>query len=107
MATDYQVVLCTVPDAKTGEQIGRALVGEALAACVNVVPGLSSIYRWKQDVMQDSECLLVIKTRDSLFEAVQKRIQALHPYELPEVVAVPIVAGSAAYLNWIDENTHQ
>ncbi|MBI5479198.1 MAG: divalent-cation tolerance protein CutA [Deltaproteobacteria bacterium] len=99
---EHQAVLMTAPSAEVAADIARALVGEGLAACVNIVPGVRSIYRWKGEVCDDAEVLCVIKTRAERFEEVRARVVALHPYEVPEVVAVPLVAGNAAYLAWVD-----
>ncbi|HZM52800.1 MAG TPA: divalent-cation tolerance protein CutA [Vicinamibacteria bacterium] len=88
------------PDA---ERIARALVEERLAACVNVVPGVVSIYRWKGKVEQEAELLLVIKTLAPRVEALKARLLELHPYELPEVVVLPIGGGHAPYLAWIED----
>jgi periplasmic divalent cation tolerance protein len=99
---DKLVVLCTVPDAETAARLARAVVDERLAACVSVVPGLRSIYRWKGEICDDAEVLLVAKTRRAAFEALRARLVALHPYEVPEVVALPIVAGHHPYLAWLD-----
>ncbi len=91
----------TVPDAETGQRLARALVEEGLAACVNRVPGLRSVYRWQGAVQEDAEELLIAKTRSDLVPALAKRVSALHPYDLPEVIALPLVGGSAAYLDWL------
>ena len=95
------LVLCTCPDAASGERIARALVEEHLAACVNRVPGLTSVYRWQDAVESAAEELLLIKTTDDAFPALQARLLALHPYTLPEVIALPIDAGFAPYLDWV------
>ena len=105
MAENHIVTLCTVPDRESGERIAQALVDEHLAACVNLVPGLSSTYRWKGKVEKAEECLLIIKTGVSRFDVLKRRIAALHPYELPEIIALPIIHGSAEYLRWITEST--
>ncbi|HWP94745.1 MAG TPA: divalent-cation tolerance protein CutA [Gammaproteobacteria bacterium] len=105
MTDGHIVVLCTCPDAATAERIAQTLVEEELAACVNVVPGLISLYRWQGAVQRDSECLLLIKTRAAPFEILAHRIRSLHPYTVPEIIALPIAQGSAAYLQWIDEST--
>ena len=97
------VVLVTAPDAAKAAEIARALVEERLAACGNVVPGLRSIYRWEGKVQDDAEALLVLKTTRARFEALRERVLALHPYAVPEVVALPVEAGSAPYLEWIGE----
>ncbi len=105
MAENHIVTLCTVPDRESGEKIAAALVEERLAACVNIVAGVTSVYRWEGKVQKEAECLLIIKTGVSQFEALQQRIKKLHPYELPEIVALPIIHGSREYLNWLTENT--
>jgi periplasmic divalent cation tolerance protein len=99
------VVLCTCPDEAAAERIASALVGERLAACVNRVPGIASTYRWQGKVDRARECLLLIKTTSERFDALRERIVALHPYELPEVIAVDIALGHAPYLAWIATET--
>ena len=105
MAENHIVTLCTVPDRESGERIAKALVEEKLAACVNLLPGVSSIYRWQGKVEKAEECLLIIKTGVSRFEPLKQRIKALHPYKLPEIIALPIIHGSREYLNWLTEST--
>ena len=95
------VVFCTCPDEATAERIASTLVAERLAACVNRIPGIDSIYRWEREVHRDSEVLLLIKTTRERFDALRERIVALHPYELPEVIAVDIALGHTPYLDWI------
>src|SRR5512132_1454474 len=99
--TDARVVLVTTPS----PELARTLVEERLAACGNVVSGLRSIYRWDGKVQDDSEALLLLKTTRGRFEALRDRVLALHPYEVPEVIALPIEAGSARYLAWIADET--
>lgn len=99
------LVFCTCPDEAVAGHIAHALVEERLAACVNRVPGITSTYRWKGDVCRDSECLLLIKTTVERFAALRERIVALHPYELPEVIAVDVVRGLPPYLAWIAAET--
>jgi len=98
------VALSTVGSAEDAERIARALVERRLAACVNVVPGVVSVYRWKGGVERDEERLLVIKTRAGKLDALREALVELHPYELPELVAMPIQAGHAPYLAWLDES---
>ena len=98
------VAFSTVGTAEDAERIARALVERRLAACVNVVPGATSIYRWKGEVCRDEEHLLVIKTRADRLEALREALVGLHPYEVPELVALPIAAGHAPYLAWLDES---
>lgn len=99
------VVLCTCPDEVAAERIANELVSEQLAACVNRIAGVTSIYRWKGEVQRDSEQLLIIKTTRERFDALRERIVALHPYELPEVIAIDIAAGLDRYLAWIEHAT--
>jgi periplasmic divalent cation tolerance protein len=101
------VVLSTAGSAADAERIAQALVERRLAACVNVVPGVVSVYRWKGAVERDAEHLLVIKTLRSRFEALCEAIVALHPYAVPEVVALPVEAGHAPYLAWLDQAAAQ
>jgi periplasmic divalent cation tolerance protein len=96
-----QVVLMTAPDLDTAARLGRALVEERLAACVNLLPGLRSIYRWEGALHDDAEVLLLVKTRSDRLEALSARVSELHPYALPEVLALPASGGSAAYLDWV------
>ena len=98
------VALSTAGTAEDAERIARALVERRLAACVNVVPGVVSIYRWKGAVEKDEERLLVIKTRAERLEALREALVELHPYEVPELVALPVEAGHAPYLAWLDES---
>ena len=102
---DVAVVLCTVPSAEVGQRIAREVVGEGLAACVNIVSGVRSIYAWKGEICDDTEQLLVMKTRVSRGEALGTRVRAIHPYDNPEVIMLPVVAGLSAYLNWLREGT--
>src|SRR3954464_1134074 len=95
----------TAPDAAVAERLARALVDERLAACVNIIPGVRSIYRWQGKVCDDPEVLCLVKTRAELFERVKRRIADLHPYEVPEVLAFAVAAGSDAYLAWLREAT--
>jgi len=98
------LVLSTVGTAEDAARIAHALVDRRLAACVNVVPGVRSVYRWKGGVEEDEERLLVIKTRRDRFEALREALVALHPYQLPEAIVIPIDAGHVPYLGWIDES---
>ena len=84
--------------------IARALVGDRLAACVNIVGQIRSIYRWRDKVEDDREVLLMIKTRTARLSAIARRVKALHTYEVPEMIAIPVAGGSARYLNWIIES---
>jgi len=99
--TDVLVVYVTAPDAEVGARLGHAVVAAGLAACVNVVPGLRSIYRWEGRVHDDAEVLLIVKTTAAQFDALRTHLVALHPYSVPEVVALPVVAGHEPYLEWV------
>ncbi len=98
------VALSTVGTSELAERIARTLVERHLAACVNVVPRVVSIYRWKGRVERDEELLLLIKTRTEALEALRQALLELHPYELPELVVLPIEAGHEPYLRWLDES---
>lgn len=103
---DIRLLYCTCPDAGIAEVIARELVTSRLAACVNIVPGLRSIYLWEAAIQDDAEVLLMIKSKASRIDAITQCIRQHHPYELPEVIAVPIVAGLDAYLDWVRSSTH-
>jgi len=100
--TDKIVVLSTCGSVEEAGRIARELVEKRLAACVNIVSGVRSIYRWKGAVEDDGEVLLVIKSSRALFERLRAEIEKLHSYEVPEVIAVPVVDGSERYLAWLD-----
>ncbi len=99
--SSVRVVISTAPDPETGTRIARALVEERLAACVNVVPGVRSIYRWQGAIEEGQEVLLVIKTQAERVAPLAERLRALHPYEVPELLALPVDAGLASYLQWV------
>ena len=99
------ICFCTCPDADVAGRIASALVEERLAACVNILPGLRSLYRWQGQVEATDEALLLIKTTRDRFDALSVRLNVLHPYELPEVLAVEAAAGLPAYLNWVAAQT--
>lgn len=103
--TDVRVVLITAPDASAAEKLARALVEERLAACVNVVPGVRSFYWWEGNVQDDTELLLVAKTRVERVGALAARVDELHPYDLAEVLELPATGGSDAYLDWVRTET--
>ena len=105
MSESHLLVLCTLPDRESAERTAEAVVDRGLAACVSIVPGLTSIYRWQGKRESGEELLLLIKTRESVYEALQAFLTGGHPYELPEIIAVPISRGLPDYLAWIDTNT--
>ena len=98
------LALSTVATTEDAERIARSLVEKGVAACVNVVPGVVSFYRWKGRLERDAEVLLVIKTRGERFEALKSALLAEHPYEVPELVALPIAAGHERYLEWLEDS---
>jgi periplasmic divalent cation tolerance protein len=95
----------TAPNLAVAEKLARALVGESLAACCTLVPAVRSIYRWQGEVHDDIEVLMVIKTRAACFDALTARVRALHPYTLPEIIALPVAAGSEPWLDWVRAET--
>lgn len=101
------ICYCTCPDAASADALALALVEERLAACVNCLPGLRSVYRWQGSVEQAEEVLLLIKTTTERLPALTARLRALHPYELPELVAVEAAGGLPDYLAWVVEQTHE
>lgn len=103
--TDCVWIYVTVPSREEGLRIGRALVEERLAACANVLPGLTSVYWWEAKVQEDPEAALVLKSRADLVERLTERVRELHPYSCPCVVALPIAAGNPAFLDWIRAET--
>ena len=99
------LVLCTCPDEAVALDIARVLVKEGLAACVNRMPALTSLYLWQGRLCEQSEQLLMIKTTPARYEALEMRLKALHPYEIPEIIAVPVATGSSQYLAWLTAAT--
>ncbi|MDP2652983.1 MAG: divalent-cation tolerance protein CutA [Candidatus Omnitrophota bacterium] len=101
---DHIVVLVTAKDAQEARKIGTALLEQKLAACVNIVPGVESLFWWQGKLDQAAEVMLVIKSRKDLFEKIVATVKALHSYEVPEVIALPVAAGHQDYLRWLDES---
>jgi periplasmic divalent cation tolerance protein len=101
----FMVTAVTVPNEEQGLLIAKALVEDRLAACVTLIHGLISIYRWKGEICKEGEMLLWIKSRKSLTRPLQKRIQQLHPYEVPEIISLTIAEGLPEYLSWIHAET--
>ena len=99
------VVLVTASSEEEGSRIGRKLVEDRLAACANVVPQIRSIFQWEGKVSEAQECLVILKTREDLFMRVEQAVRGLHSYQVPEIIALPIGAGSEPYLRWIDGET--
>jgi periplasmic divalent cation tolerance protein len=104
---EFVVVLVTASSAEEGARLGRALVEERLAACANVIGPIRSIYRWQGAVEEAEERLVVLKARAADVPALETRVRALHSYEVPEVLALPVTAGSAPYLAWLADATER
>jgi periplasmic divalent cation tolerance protein len=98
------VVLSTCASLEEAEKLARALVEQRLAACVNIIPGMTSVYRWQGNLETAAECLLLIKSSSHRFEELRAALEKEHSYELPEIIALPVLDGAANYLNWIDQN---
>ena len=101
------VVFCTVPTPEKGKEIGSTLVTERLCACVNVVKDLESIYWWQAKVTNDPEALMILKTTVARYDALEERLLALHPYSVPEILALPVMNGAEKYLEWVNSETQQ
>ena len=102
---EYIVTLITAPNEEEASRISHTLVGERLAACVNIIPAVRSIYRWEGRVEDEKEVLLIVKTKRVLFEPLQKRVKELHSYSVPEIIALPLVEGNEQYLSWLGQET--
>ncbi len=102
----HLVVFVTAPSHESAEQIATSLLTKRLAACINIMSGVRSHYLWQGKIAHDDEVLLVIKTHQTRFSALEAEIKAVHPYELPEIIALPIITGSADYLAWIDDSVN-
>lgn len=101
----YCVIVCTTSSLEEAKKIAHGLIKNKIAACTNIISGVTSVYFWQNEVCEDNEYMLFIKTQRSLFESVKNFIVENHSYELPEVIMLPIEAGLEGYLNWIKENT--
>jgi periplasmic divalent cation tolerance protein len=106
MTTPYSIVLITVPTRVIARSIARHLIEKGLAACVNLIPSIESIYSWEGNIQTDEEILMVVKTRAEMVESeLIPAVKSIHPYDVPEILALPIEAGSQSYLDWIKEVT--
>lgn len=102
----YTVVLITAPDQQTAEDIAEVLVENKIAACVNLLPGVRSIYRWQGDIEREEEVMLMVKTRlDLVAEKLIPLVKEQHPYDVPEILALPVLQGTEEYLDWINQST--
>jgi periplasmic divalent cation tolerance protein len=104
--SDVIVVWVTVPNPSSAESLAKILVERRLAACVNIIPGVKSLYIWEDQMQTDSEEILLIKTKRTLFQDLAQAIQQNHPYSVPEIIASPIVLGSESYLNFVRTHTN-
>ena len=104
---EFIVVYITAGSPTEGEHLARALVEEKLAACVNRVQSVQSVYRWQGKVEESEEELLIVKTRRDLFGALRKRVMEIHSYAVPEIIALPIVEGSEAYMQWLEQQVSE
>jgi periplasmic divalent cation tolerance protein len=102
VVTDKIVVLTTCESEEQAQRLARHLVEQRLAACVNILPGARSVYRWKDKIEDAAEFVLIVKSRRDVFVKLREAIGQLHSYEIPEVIALPVIDGSDAYLNWLD-----
>ncbi|MFH0702230.1 MAG: divalent-cation tolerance protein CutA [bacterium] len=102
---NFCVILTLTPNFEEARKIARSLVENNLAACVNIVQNVTSVYRWKEEIQEDSEFLLFIKTQKTLFDKVKQSIRDLHSYELPEIIMLPIENGQKNFLSWIEQET--
>ena len=102
---EYRIVLCTIDSIKNANELAHNLVKARLAACVNIVSGVTSVYEWENAICEENEYLLIIKTKSDLYKKLETKIKEFHPYEVPEIVSLKIDNGSKSYLDWIDKNT--
>ncbi|MFW6277921.1 MAG: divalent-cation tolerance protein CutA [Halorhodospira sp.] len=105
MSSNHLAVFCTCPDEQTARRLAEAVVEAKLAACVNILPGVSSVFYWEGQAQSEQEHLLMIKTSELAYSRLESKLVELHPYELPEVIAVGIERGLAGFLDWIRDQT--
>lgn len=104
---EYIVIYCTVPNKKEGKEIAKVLVENEMAACVNIIDKVESVFSWNGEICEEKEAMLMIKTRKSMFKNVNHTIQKMHSYNVPEVIALPITEADETYLKWIDHETKE
>ena len=105
MTTEYIFVFITAPNEEEASKISYTVVEERLAACVNIIRSVRSIYRWQGAIEDESEVLMIVKTKKTLFERLQKRVKELHSYSVPEIIGLPVTEGSKQYLHWLGQET--
>lgn len=101
----YIMIYCTTQDKDSALKIANELVNKKLVACCNILPAITSVYNWQNEINTDSEVLIIMKTKSTLFKLVEQEIKKLHSYEVPEIISTEIIDGSKDYLNWINEQT--
>ncbi len=104
MTDNYHIILCTCPSDESASHLAHILVESGVAACCNIIGGIQSVYRWQGAIQTSDEALLVIKSTVSAYPELEHTLKSHHPYELPEIIAVPITTGSDEYLGWINDN---
>jgi periplasmic divalent cation tolerance protein len=107
MTTQLLTLMTTLPDRDSARQLAQTLVGEQLVACVNILPGVESIYLWQGKIEQSDEVLLLIKVPETGYESVQQRLKTLHPYQVPELIALPVVKALPEYVQWAHHAMHR
>ncbi|MDP6924521.1 MAG: divalent-cation tolerance protein CutA [Candidatus Scalindua sp.] len=103
--SNYIVIYVTIGSVSEAKKIGRTLVKDKLIACSNIISPIHSIYSWQGKICDDKEALMILKTKKTLFKQIVKRVEELHSYDVPEIIAMPIIEGSSKYLSWINEET--
>ncbi len=99
--SEVVIVFVTVPDLREGSRISKAILTSRLAACVNVIPGIQSMYQWKGKIVQEKEAMLVLKTTRLRYQKLEQKIKQLNPYEVPEIIAIPLIYGLSQYIEWV------
>ena len=107
MSSPYCILLCSCPDQEIAKSIAQQLIILKQAACINILPGILSIYAWQGEIEHANEHLLLIKTRKDKYQLIEETITTMHPYELPEIISVPIENGLTTYLQWVDQSLNQ
>ncbi len=103
--SNYLVIYITTSSVSEAKKIGRTLVEEKLVACSNIISPIRAIYSWQGKICDDKEALMILKTKKKLFKQIVKRVEKLHSYDVPEIIAIPIIEGSSKYLSWLNEET--
>ncbi len=102
---EFCIINCTIETKEQAEKIAKELVNDKLIACCNIIENITSVYNWNNKLNCDSEVLMVMKTKKSLYKKTESKIKSLHPYEVPEIICTPVIDGSSDYLNWVNEQT--